>query len=156
MYCTSPKSICAMGSSTVHFQSLGVLNPSSKGLKQPMMSRFQSSDGWTNTYIYMDMSTTTHQKYGNMFEHPIFHLLHDDSIIIYIWYQFYNYNHGTFFICVHLAGFTPASSLVSFRRPLRVLQTRDDQLRRHGHFAAEVLPRRVGRWVGFNGTRDDL
>jgi hypothetical protein len=75
---------------------------------------------------------------------------------IYIWYQFYNYNHGTFFICVHLAGFTPASSLVSFRRPLRVLQTRDDQLRRHGHFAAEVLPRRVGRWVGFNGTRDDL
>ena len=45
MYCTSPKSICAMGSSTVHFQSLGVLNPSSKGLKQPMMSRFQSSDG---------------------------------------------------------------------------------------------------------------
>lgn len=30
------------------------------------------------------------------------------------------------------------------RRPVRMLQARDEQLRCHGHFTAEVLPRRVG------------
>ena len=95
IYCTSPKNICAMGSSTVHFQSLGVLNPSSKGLKQPMMSRFQSWDGWTNPYIYVyghvqDNSPKIWEYVWTSHSSSTSGWFHTYIYILYIWYQFSN------------------------------------------------------------------